>query len=397
MKFQTVRLSKEFKVYSGGTPPTSERTLYGGDIPFIRSTEINQGEILSTEYSLTSEGLKASSAKLIPPGTLLLAIYGATAGVSAFSKISGAINQAVLALIPKNNYEPYFLRYWLELTKGSLVHAYTQGGQPNLSGEIVSSFQIPLPPLPTQRRIAAILQTWDRALQLAEQQLADLQERKRGLMQLLLTGKQRLPGFEAAGEWEEVRLGEVFAERKESDRGDLPLLSIGADGVYPQSDGTKRDISNSDKTKYKRICVGDIGYNTMRMWQGRSAFAELEGIVSPAYTILKPKPKQHARFWARVFQLKYLVHRFWRNSQGLVDDTLNCRYNDLKIVRALAPPTLAEQVAVDYFLAGLDREINGQRGFITSLRLQKKGLMQRLLTGEVEVGEESKISHTHDF
>ena len=99
-------------------------------------------------------------------------------------------------------------------------------------------------------------------------------------MQNLLTGKKRLKGF--SGDWKEYQLGQMFAERNERNNDGLALLSIGQNGVYPQEDSIKKDTSNSDKSKYKKICIGDIGYNTMRMWQGRSALSNLEGIVNSA-------------------------------------------------------------------------------------------------------------------
>ncbi|WP_052342937.1 hypothetical protein [Saccharicrinis fermentans] len=110
-------------------------------------------------------------------------------------------------------------------------------------------------------------------------------------MQQLLTGKTRLKGF--GGEWKESKLEEYFTQRNETNQKKLPLLSVGINGVYPQDESIKKDTSNTDKSKYKRICVGDIGYNTMRMWQGRSALSSLEGIVSPAYTIITPKYPPH--------------------------------------------------------------------------------------------------------
>jgi hypothetical protein len=102
-----------------------------------------------------------------------------------------------------------------------------------------------------------------------QKQLAK-EQRKKALMQQLLSGKKRLPGF--TEDWKEVSLGKLFSERVETKREDLELLSVGQQGVYPQTESNKRDISNADKSKYKRIVPGDIGYNTMRMWQGRSAF-----------------------------------------------------------------------------------------------------------------------------
>ena len=123
--------------------------------------------------------------------------------------------------------------------------------------------------------------------------------------------------------WRTVQLGEVFDERRETGYNDLPLLAITGDqGIIYRDELDKRDTSASDKSKYLRICPGDIGYNTMRMWQGRSAVSKLEGIVSPAYTICTPKASLDMNFMGDLFQLPETVRAFRRNSQGLVSDTV---------------------------------------------------------------------------
>lgn len=198
-------------------------------------------------------------------------------------------------------------------------------------------------------------------------------------MQNLLTGKLRLKGFN--GEWKEYHLGNMFTERNETKNSELPLLSIGQNGVYPQDESTKKDTSTEDKSKYKRICKGDIGYNTMRMWQGRSALSDLEGIVSPAYTILKPKKNANSVYFSYLFKTPKLINLFWRNSQGLVDDTLNCKYKDFSIVKATIPEK-EEQTAIAQVLQAADKEIVLLKAKTDKLREQKKGMMQVLLTGK---------------
>src|SRR5699024_12878596 len=109
-----------------------------------------------------------------------------------------------------------------------------------------------------------------------------------GLMQQLLTGKKRFPEFEGE-EWVEVKLGEVFTERKEKECPHVDLVAITTErGVSDRDKLDRKDTSSSNKDNYKRIAPGDIGYNTMRMWQGGSGYSELEGIVSPAYSIGPP-------------------------------------------------------------------------------------------------------------
>ena len=202
-------------------------------------------------------------------------------------------------------------------------------------------------------------------------------------MQNLLTGKKRLKGF--GGEWKEMLLGDMFTERNETKYYDLPLLSIGQNGVYPQDESIKKDTSNEDKSKYKRICPGDIGYNTMRMWQGRSALSELEGIVSPAYTVVTPKKNADSIFFSYLFKMPKMTNLFWRNSQGLVDDTLNCKFKDFSIVKTMLPSTKEEQTAIAQVLQAADKEISLFKAKAEKLREQQKGLMQQLLTGKVRL------------
>lgn len=256
----------------------------------------------------------------------------------------------------------------------SIVHIYSSQ---------LKHLLIPVPPLSEQKAIADCLSTWDKAIELQNKLIDDKQNQKDALIQLLLTGKKRLPGF--SDKWKEVKLGALFTERNEVKTDNLPLLSIGQDGVYPQTDSNKRDISNSDKSKYKRIAVGDIGYNTMRMWQGRSALSSLEGIVSPAYTILAPRNNVNSYYFSILFTTSKLTNLFWRNSQGLVDDTLNCKYKDFSKIKHFVP-SFEEQNAIAEILKISEKEIQLEKQKLADLQEQKKGLMQQLLTGKVRLG-----------
>ena len=226
---------------------------------------------------------------------------------------------------------------------------------PRAEWDFVSKIPILTPPLPEQKEIAEILSTWDKAIEKQTQLIEKLELRKKGLMQQLLTGKCRLPGFSEP--WKKVRLGEIFSERNEINKETLPLLSITAErGVILQSESDKRDISNEDKSKYKRICPNDIGYNTMRMWQGRCALSKLEGIVSPAYTIVIPNDNINPYYMEMLFKQPYMIYNFWTHSQGLVNDTLNCKFPDFSQVKVHIP-SLQEQTAIANILSLCDEEI----------------------------------------
>ena len=165
--------------YSGGTPVTSKKEYYNGDIPFIRSGEIGKEK---TELFLTSEGLDNSSAKMIEKGDVLMALYGANSGDVAISPIKGAINQAILCLRHKNNND--FLYHYLEFKKNWIVRTYIQGGQGNLSGEIVKSIELCSPQEPEeQNRIAAFLSIIDELTNSQKEKIEALKQHKKALIQ----------------------------------------------------------------------------------------------------------------------------------------------------------------------------------------------------------------------
>lgn len=312
---------------------------------------------------------------------LLIGRQGALCG--NIVRISGKnyVSEHAIAVQTDENNDIYYLAYNLEHL--NLNRQSESSAQPGLAVNKLLRHKVYLPPLPEQQKIAEILSTWDKAIEQNQNLIEQLKLRKKGLMQQLLTGKTRLKGF--SGEWKELKLGKYFSQRNEINHNELQLLSVGINGVYPQDESIKKDTSNSDKSKYKRICVGDIGYNTMRMWQGRSALSSLEGIVSPAYTIITPKTNADSLFFSYLFQLDYVVHRFYRYSQGLVSDTWQCRYKDFSMVKVDCPPSIEEQKAIANVLTTADNQIKTQENYLAQLQAQKKGLMQQLLTGQKRV------------
>lgn len=152
--------------FSGGTPLTSKRHYFDGNIPFVRSGEINSDK---TEQFISEEGLKNSSAKMIEVGDLIYALYGATSGEVGISKINGAINQAILCI--RTNMDNRFLNNYFLLNKENIINTYLQGGQGNLSAEIIKSLEIPVPSLPEQTKIANFLTAIDEKINKIDAQI----------------------------------------------------------------------------------------------------------------------------------------------------------------------------------------------------------------------------------
>jgi type I restriction enzyme S subunit len=173
------KLSERASFFSGGTPLTTKKEYYDGNIPFIKSGEINKDK---TEQFISEEALKSSSAKMVKKGDLLYALYGATSGEVSISKINGAINQAVLC-ISSEIFNKVFLLNYLQFQKGAIVEKYIQGGQGNLSAEIVKKLNIPFPSLEEQEKIAAFLATIDDKISRTQAQITDTIEYKKGLLQ----------------------------------------------------------------------------------------------------------------------------------------------------------------------------------------------------------------------
>jgi type I restriction enzyme S subunit len=257
----------------------------------------------------------------------------------------------------------------------------------NLSQQILQELPIPVPDQRYQRKVLGVAEVLSRERELIELALGSKRDFSRGLAQQLLTGQNRFPEF-ASCSWGEVRLCEVFTERNETNRPDLPLLSVtGRRGIIPRGDLEKRDTSNPDKSKYKRVAVGDIAYNTMRMWQGVSGLSSLEGIVSPAYTVAVPTGRIDGRFAKHLFKFRPIVHLFHRYSQGLVDDTLNLKFDRFGKIRVWIPVEVEEQRRIAETLDLVDREITLLEALVEQTALQKGRLMQALLSGEIRVPE----------
>ncbi|MFY1612039.1 restriction endonuclease subunit S [Macellibacteroides fermentans] len=164
--------------FSGGTPLTTKKIYYEGNIPFIRSGEINSDK---TELHISELGLVNSSAKIIEIGDLIYALYGATSGEVAISKIRGAINQAILCI--RTSMINQFLCNYLILKKDIILSTYLQGGQGNLSADIIKSLIIPHPSLPEQVKIANFLSAIDEKISHCSAQIEKMEAWKKGLLQ----------------------------------------------------------------------------------------------------------------------------------------------------------------------------------------------------------------------
>jgi len=349
----------------------------------IQSGQINTSDLLRTTQEIDDQYKRSR----IQPGDLLLTIRGSTGRVAIVPAelTSANITQDTARIRVSSDDSTEYLFYALQSERVQQQIFLNTVGQAvkGINISEVKKLSLLHPPLPEQQKIAKILQTWDRAIATTEKLIDASKQQKKALMQQLLTGKKRFAGFE--GEWELTALGDVFGERRETEHTELQLLSItSGEGVINRSEVGRKDTSNLDKTKYKRICAGDIGYNTMRMWQGVSGVSPVEGIVSPAYTVITPTPSIDATYASYLFKLPLVVSLFERNSQGLVSDTWNLKFKHFSKIQ-MALPSIEEQVKIASALGTVDQQIKAAKERAEHLSSEKKSLMQQLLTGKRRV------------
>ncbi len=176
--WEVKRLYKIASFFSGGTPATGNKEYYGGDIPFIKSGEIENSK---TEQFINENALSNSSAKMVNEGDILMALYGANSGEIAISKINGAINQAILCIRTKQITNYIF--YYLWVIKERVVSTYLQGGQGNLSASIVKKIQIPIPCVKEQELLVKFISELDNRNSTIEASIQKTQDFKKGLLQ----------------------------------------------------------------------------------------------------------------------------------------------------------------------------------------------------------------------
>lgn len=186
----------------------------------------------------------------------------------------------------------------------------------------------------------------------------------------------RFKGFTEA--WKRRKLGDCFDERQEcSANGELISVTIQS-GIKKFSELGRHDHSSEDKSHYKKVEIGDIAYNTMRMWQGASGYSPYGGILSPAYTVIVPRPGINSLFFSYVFKRPAMIHQFQLHSQGITSDTWNLKYPVFSEIVCAMPDDKEQEQIAEYF-AQLDRLIDLYRLELEKLQNLKKALLDKMV------------------
>lgn len=189
------KISEICKTSSGGTPKANEARYYqNGDVPWLKSGEVRRGKISTFKNFITKDGLNDSSAKMFPEETILIAMYGATAGQIGYLQKEASTNQAICGLLPNDHYSSEFLYYVLITKTEELLLLSSGAAQPNISQEIIRDFEVCIPvEKEEQEALAQVLESADQQIQLLQSKLQKLKDQKIYLLNHLITGRIRTP------------------------------------------------------------------------------------------------------------------------------------------------------------------------------------------------------------
>ena len=395
------------QLQAGGTPATSNDEYYDGDIPWVKTGELGQLKIDSTEQTITERGLKESTARLFPSETVLVAMYGATTGEVSILDTEAATNQACCGIIPVDRLVPQYLYYQLVHEKTHLKSLSAGSGQQNISKSILEKYRIPLAPVSEQRKIATILYTVDQVIEKTEDVVEQADKIKKGLIQKFYS-----TGYYDHPEWQKVDMQDAYVmtrtdklpatwEIKQSDdiaevkTGHTPSTSVEEywDGEIPWVDIhdltqleetvihstddtiTKEGLNNSGAKLLPEgtlvLCrTGAIGETAilgreMATDQDQVTFECDESEVLPRYLM---------------YLFEYATPQLKRLSAGSTHDKVQLHFfSDLEIPL----PEIDEQRQIVNAIESVDEMSQANKGQLDNLQRLKKGLMQDLLSGTV--------------
>ena len=373
--------------FSGGTPKSSNKSYYEGDIPFIRSGEVKSKQ---TELFISDEALQNSSAKMVSQGDILYALYGATSGEVAISQINGAINQAILAIKPNSGYSSEFIMNYLKKEKDNILEKYLQGGQGNLSAAIVKSIELSLPSQDEQSAIGSLFRTLDDLLASHKDNLSNYQSLKATMLSKMFpkAGQTfpeiRLDGFD--GEWEKVKLKDVTesieyglnASAKEFDGENKYIRITDIDDVsrkFKEDSLTSPDIDVSECDNYL-LCEKDILFARTGASVGKTyLYVKKDGKVYFAGFLIRARIKD--KFDSKFIFQNTLTDRFTQyvkvTSQRSGQPGVNGKeYGEYELYL----PNYEEQQAIGAYFSNLDNLINSYQEKISQLETLKKKLLQ---------------------
>jgi len=384
---------------SGGTPSRSNNSFFNGEIPWVKSGELNDSTIYASEEKISTEAIQSSSAKVFEPNTLLLAMYGATVGKTGILKIRAATNQAVCAIRPKeNNFNIEFLKFYLIFIRPQLLRERYGGAQPNISQTLIQDLKIPLPLLTEQKNIAALLFKIQQAIEIQESIIERIRELKKSTMHHVFTHGlrgERLKETEVGQipeSWEVTNIG-TYCQKPEYGFTESAI----ADEIGPKflriTDITENGV-NWDTVPYCR-CPQDV-FPKYELKENDILFARIGATTGKSYIVKDPQHSVFASYLIRLRPLNDVVpdylyyffnsNKYWNQVKANKNNNLKGGVSSSILAEMLFPlPLKKEQQEIALILKTIDQGIELHTSKKSALQDLFKTMLNKLMTGEIRV------------
>ncbi|TMC23960.1 MAG: restriction endonuclease subunit S [Chloroflexi bacterium] len=389
---------------SGHTPDKDIPEYWNGDIRWISlkdSNKLDRIYISDTEDKVSQKGIQHSSAVLHPAGVVVLS-RDAGVGKSAITTREMAVSQHFVVWKCGQKLNNHYLYYWLQLMKPEFERIAVGSTIKTIGLPYFKKFRVVYPILMREQlEIVEIFTNWDHAIDLTTQLIEAKQQRKRGLMQQLLTGKKRFKHFINSKETQDTEIGPIPSDwlyttisaiaHSVSERNvagcDLPVLSCTKyQGLVDSMTYFGRKIFSDDTSTYKIVRRHQFAYATNHIEEGSIGYQDLydEALISPMYTVFETKSNVEDRFIYALFKTEIYRQIFERSTSASVDRRGSLRWSEFSRIK-VPLPSLPEQKCIAQVLDTCDQELALLNRKLALLKKQKQGLMQQLLTGKVRV------------
>ena len=386
----SIKPLKEFssKISDGihSTPKYSE----DGEYYFINGNNLNNGKIRideNTKKIMYEEYLKLK--QTLCSSTLLLSINGTIGNCAYYNREKVLLGKSACYININEKSSIHYIYYAIQSAQviAQFNNELTGSTIKNLSLKAIRETLLPFMKIKEQNKIATILSTWDEAIELKEQLIESKKQQKKGLMRKLLTGKVRMPGFD--GEWKEVRLEDIAIQstQKNTENQEIRVLSCTKyDGLVDSLEYFGRKMFSEDISKYKLVKKEEICYATNHIEEGSIGILDEYdiGLVSPMYTVFRIDPHYNSGYIFRILKSDSYVELYKSLMSASVNRRGSLRWKEFSKIKIKLPP-VDEQIEIANLMNLMDKNLELLEQELAALKLQKKGLMQLLLTGIVRV------------
>ena len=378
--WESTKIGEIAEVVGGGTPKTEVEEYWNGEIKWFTPSEIGKTKyIFDSERHITNEGLKNSSAKLLPKNTILLSSR-ATVGEISIASTECSTNQGFQSLITKNNVDNEFIYYLITTIKNEFLRRSSGSTFLEISKNEIKRIPINIPELSEQNKISNLFSAIDNKIEILEKKHQYYQDFKKYLMQRIFSSQEDKLRFKNDKQWNVYLLRNFINEYNErmGNKSNLPILSSTLNGIFLQNEYFNKSVSSKDVKNYKIVPNGYFTYRSMsdtgKFRFNIQSIVEV-GIISPAYPVFSTQNIDDYFLYYYLNNSNFIKKQILSLKEGGTRYALSfSKFKKLKI----SLPSLEEQEKIANFLSAVDKKIDLIQTQIQKMEEFKKGLLQQM-------------------